>query len=74
MESDSTGLDIVALDDLVLPEAANDFFLVLWGLSEVGCNFLQMEVTLSLVTIGHVLGRLLRRGRRHHCVDFKVGN
>ena len=66
-------LHVVALDDFILPESPNDILLIAWGLSEIGWDLLQMEVTLSLITIGHELGGLLGL-RVGHSVQLEVGD
>lgn len=50
---DAALLDVVALNDFVVPEAHNFLLFVLLGTAQVLWHFLQVQRAVGLVTVGH---------------------
>jgi len=61
-ECHTTLLNVVAFDNLVVPEVLNFALLVLLRLAQVGGNFLQIQSAVSLVTIRHELSAITAYG------------
>ena len=65
-------LHIVALDNLVVPEALDLSFLVLLGLLQVHGHLLEIECAVSFVAIGHQLGAV--RCILNRLLELEVGD